>query len=271
MKQMLNGGRLVAYRALWHALALPALSLLSPTAAAFGPVPGQGTWETTLQARDFNLDGTVDGYYDTALNITWLRNSNLLAGSSFDLGTSVTDGGTTWEQAQAWAAQLTVAGVTGWRLPKFFDQGTPGCNFSFNNTDCGFNSIPASSELAHMFYVTLANLSQFTTGGVVRTQGTWGLKNTGPFDNLVPTVYSTETVVVDRTTHHWAFWMYTGQQDGFVNVGVSSYRAWAVHDGDVVDGSGVPPAPIQVPTAPSWALGLMLAMVSLGTIRKNWV
>ncbi len=41
--------------------------------AQAAPVPGQGTWETTLQARD--LDGnpsTTEAWYDTALNLLWL-------------------------------------------------------------------------------------------------------------------------------------------------------------------------------------------------------
>src|SRR3989304_3890046 len=43
------------------------------TAAHAGSVTGQGSWETTLQARD--LDGntsTIEAYYDTVLHITWL-------------------------------------------------------------------------------------------------------------------------------------------------------------------------------------------------------
>ena len=51
------------------AAALSALCLPPVHAAA---VPGQGTWETTLQARDINHDGTVDAYYDTALDVSWL-------------------------------------------------------------------------------------------------------------------------------------------------------------------------------------------------------
>jgi hypothetical protein len=34
----------------------------------------QGTWDTTLQARDLNGDGVADAYYDTLQNITWLDN-----------------------------------------------------------------------------------------------------------------------------------------------------------------------------------------------------
>ena len=43
-------------------------------------VSGQGTWETTLQARDINHDGTVDAYYDSELHITWLTDANFTVG-----------------------------------------------------------------------------------------------------------------------------------------------------------------------------------------------
>ena len=50
-------------------------TLLSLSCAQAGPVPGQGTWEATLQARD--LDGNaangVETFHDTVLKVTWLR------------------------------------------------------------------------------------------------------------------------------------------------------------------------------------------------------
>lgn len=36
-------------------------------------VTGQGTWETTLQARDLDGNGVTDAFYDTSLDITWAR------------------------------------------------------------------------------------------------------------------------------------------------------------------------------------------------------
>jgi hypothetical protein len=49
-----------------------ALGLVALSGAAEAGISGQGTWETTLQARDINGDGVVDAYYDTALNVVWL-------------------------------------------------------------------------------------------------------------------------------------------------------------------------------------------------------
>ena len=62
-------------------------------AAAAAAVPGQSTWETTLQARDLDGDTVTDAFYDTTLNVTWLRNANV-------------NGQMTWNDANPWAANL---------------------------------------------------------------------------------------------------------------------------------------------------------------------
>jgi len=176
------------------------------------PVPGQGTWETTLQARDINGDGTIDAYYDTTLNITWLADANAGAGSVFDNGASTTDGNMTWANATAWAAALNLYGVTGWRLPVMFPLST------------------TSSELSSMYCSTLGNFgpcNPFTTTG----PGTWGFTNTGPFLNLASDWYWTGTPADPGTA-----WVWAGDA-------ISAYHtaepvsagnlAWAVHNGDV--------------------------------------
>ena len=57
---------------------LCACTICSPSVSAHSlGIPGQGTWETTLEGRD--LDGnpaTFEAYYDTVLDITWLPNSH---------------------------------------------------------------------------------------------------------------------------------------------------------------------------------------------------
>ena len=77
---------------------------------------GQGTWETTLQPRDLNGAGVADAFYDTILDITWLRDANL-------------NGQQSWADATSWASALTIGGVSGWRLPAMVDTGAPGCDF----------------------------------------------------------------------------------------------------------------------------------------------
>lgn len=131
--------------------------------AQAAPVAGQGTWQSTLAARDINGDGTVDAFHDETLNVTWLADANAAVGSAFD--TALPGSGLmNWASARAWAAQLNVYGVTGWRLPTMLDTGAPGCDFSYSGTDCGFgvqdisaDSQTVYSELAHLYFVTLGN------------------------------------------------------------------------------------------------------------------
>lgn len=123
--------------------------------------------------------------YDTDLNVTWLRDAYYAQTSGYDA-----DGLMTWSEATIWAANLsyfdTERNVTydDWRLPITTDIGTSGCNFAYSGTDCGYNVDPASSEMAHLFFTELGNLSGYTTSGTFRggsSEVDWGLVNTGPF------------------------------------------------------------------------------------------
>ncbi len=107
------------------------LAALAMGASAYAaPVCGQGTWETTLQARDINNDNIVDAWYDTSSDITWLANWNA-------------NGQMTWSQAMNWAALLDVYGVSGWRLPTVTDFGNDGCTMGAGaGADCGPNVGP---------------------------------------------------------------------------------------------------------------------------------
>jgi len=47
-------------------------------------VSGQGTWETTLQPRDLSgSPTTIEAYYDTVLDITWLVDANYARTSGY--------------------------------------------------------------------------------------------------------------------------------------------------------------------------------------------
>ena len=189
------------------------------------PIPGQGTWETTLQARDINGDSVVDAYYDTALDITWLANPKAAAGTAFDDGISNTDGRMTYAGASTWLASLDVHGVTGWRF---------------------------AHEISSMYYTTLGNTN---------TPGFSGWNNTGPFANVGDFPASSSGWYWTGETPHdnpWCppslcpmqttvFWADSVGAGYYTDVDVDSSKSvWAVHDGDV---------PVRaVPEPQTWAL-----------------
>lgn len=230
-------------------------------------ISGQGTWETTLQARDFDGNtATIEGYYDTALDITWLANANY-AGTTMN-----------WTTANAWAGSLNLNGITGWRLPTTIDAdgpdadslGNDGCSYTnfYQGIDCGYN-ITTHSEMSHMFYVTLGNKAYYSTSGSPAQAG-WGLRNTADFTNIQSNntdydYYWSATEVAPFTGIAWDFNFGLGfQGDNLESVG---YYAWAVHSGDV--GASIVPVPPTVPVpATVWLFGSGLVGL-LGMSRKR--
>jgi hypothetical protein len=201
--------------------------LLCGTGAQAVPVSGQGTWETTLQARDLNADGITDAFYDTELNVTWLRDANA-------------NGYMTWNAANTWAGNLVVGGYGGWRLPALVDTGVPGCDFSYaGGTDCGYNvqtkaSSIVYSELAHLYYTTLG-AKGFCLPDIVnctRDPG-WSLtNNSGNFQNLRSYYYWSAAQDAPGYNRAWGFDMGYGYQ---YNLNYNSFEAYtvAVHPGDL--------------------------------------
>lgn len=189
--------------------ALTLLLAATSTFANAAVISGQGTWETTLQGRDLDGDAsTYEAYYDTALNITWLADANYSKTSGYsEYGDMI------WDVAKAWAAQLNINGITGWRLPDV----KPVNGTSFNNnyspagtTDRGFNITSTQSELAHLFHVTLGNDSYYTSGGI--PQSDRSSNNAGPFSNFqFLNLWSGVESALD-TREAWAFGAYNGFQ-----------------------------------------------------------
>ncbi|MEO7387381.1 MAG: PEP-CTERM sorting domain-containing protein [Gammaproteobacteria bacterium] len=244
---------------------------VSPLANAV-PVSGQGTWETTLQSRD--LDGnsaTVEAYYDTVLNITWLANANFAQTSGFDA-----DGLMVWATANSWATGLNINGITGWRLPTVSPvDGTTADDATFSNIgteDEGHNiSAPGTlfagstaSELAHLFYNTLGdksvcNPATSTTSQCISQPGS-GLTNTALFANLVAGRYWSSTTYSLSTGNAWSFSTTVSSSGLQGNTDkTSGLYAWAVHPGDVA----VVPAPSAV-----WLLGTGLVGF-IGVARRR--
>jgi hypothetical protein len=170
--------------------------------------------------------------------------------------------------ARKWADDLVFDGYSDWRLPTMIDTGLPGCDRNFKGgTDCGYNVQSKSgntvcSELAHLFYVTLGNLSvcdpvtstQFTCA----LQAGGGLRNSGPFVNIGDNgLYWTGLPYVN-STNTWSFALGTGEQDRF-NENATVY-AVAVRVGDV--------APV-LPEPATLALTLMALGATVAATKRR--
>lgn len=232
-------------------------------AACLVALGASGAAHAALQGRDLNGSvGSFEAYYDTDLNVTWLADANYAKTSGYDA-----DGKMTWAAANAWAAQLsffnplTNETIDDWRLPTTTDTGTAGCDWAFGGTDCGYNVNPASSEMAHLYFVELGNLSRYTTTGTNSgayeggANPTSTLDNVGPFTDFQPLGYWSGTEYAGTEfgpfpSVAWGFGTYDGSQ-GYDD-GAESFYALAVRPGDVA----------AVPEAQTYAL----MMAGLGLI-----
>lgn len=251
---------------------MAACAIALAMAAQAGPVAGQGTWETTLKARDIhgqpvalNADDAVF-FYDTALDITWTRNLTM-------------NGAAVWYIAEQWAGSLVIGGFGGWRLPHTFDSGAPGCDFSYaGGTDCGYNvalgDAGVTNELAHLFYVTLGNLAAYAPGTGFYRGGQpgvdWGLVNTAYFQGDFADGYWTDLLVQGPPSPDAYFFRFS---DGNTIPGGNGIQDMlAVRNGDVWagdgdgDGDGGGGGGQEVPEPASLALAL-LALA--GMVRRR--
>lgn len=260
------------------ALAVIALAASTLSSAHAAGVSGQGTWETTLQARDLdgNLSNGPEAFFDTALNVTWLADANYAKTSKYT--EEFRGGRMEWNVAKAWAENLVVGAYSGWRLPTLVDTGATGCIYSLaGGTDCGYNvqtrdAITGTvySEMAHLYYVTLGNKGYATPGTGALSQSGWGLSNTGPFSNIDPYAYWSGVSGLAYTlgavawnppgaAAAWYFDFGRGAQDYYSKDWTMS--AWAVHSGDV----GVA---IAVPEPQTYALALAGVAATLVSRRR---
>jgi len=190
--------------------------LFSAVSAHSQAVPGQGTWQDTLQARDVGNTGTTNAFYDTALNITWL---------------DIADGNIArnWADAHDWVNNLNVGGIGGWRLPMMADGSAV---FAFGNQAAnGGYTVPANftTEISNLLFSTLGNQSYVNAGG--GTQYTNGLTNTGGFKNLGPYIYWTGMDYTPAPYYGVYFNVSVGSHTIY-DKGIPAY-AMAVHNGDV--------------------------------------
>jgi len=224
-------------------------------------VPSQGTWKTTLEARDLDGDpNTIEGWFDTILNITWLADANLATSNTFGVSGIDANGRMRWEAANSWIDAMNTnnyLGQSGWRLSTITDVGNNGATYSsiYQGVDYGYNIDTANGEMAHMFYNTLGNSAEFDINGVPTgcTSPDFCLSNTGTFSNMQSSDYWSSTVYTPNTNYMWTFNFNTGSQD--TSFWLNNSNVWAVHDGDV--GATVVPVPATVWLFGSGLLGLI--------------
>lgn len=223
------------------------VGLLASGAAQAAAVPGQGTWETTLQGRD--LDGDVsngyEAYYDTLLDLTWTADANVAKTLGLYTEGWGDPGWVVQSDAQYLAANLSYYGTTGWRLPTHYVASVDGCLYGYSGVGCGMPREAVVSELAHLYHVTLGVEAVWNSS----RGGFWVVdnepRNTGPFWNFASATSGLSRFWVDAVREdgtratNLTFGGFTNSGTrsamvGYVSMGTdSAAAAWFVRDGDV--------------------------------------
>ena len=242
-----------------RALLAAIVMLFGAVSAHAQAVHGQGTWETTLQARDVGNTGTTNAFYDTALNITWLRDANV-------------NGAMNWNAAMSWASSMTVGGVGGWRLPTMDNSAwNSDCWRSYGKPNCSATALAATGEMPHLFYETLGNSTYFDANGVAHEYGST-LTNTANFSNLLNNTYWSGTdlrpsvwIYGDGTMTNgaWVFALGDGETYPLSDTRAVTY-AMAVHPGDV----GTVVAPVPEPETYAMLLAGLALIGAIGRRRR---
>ena len=187
------------------------------------------TLATTLtHAAVLPLESRLGGlaYYDPNLNITWTADANI---NSF----------TTWDDQVAWAAGLSIGGVSnGWRLPSADVDG----NDTVVNCSSGGVAGCEDNEMGYLFWEE----------GITSAAP-------GPFSNLVAGNYWSGTELASDPANAWLFFFSLGTQRAATK-DINTF-AWAVHPGDV--------AAVPIPAA-MWLFGSgIIALVGVARKRRG--
>ena len=167
--------------------------------------------QVSLVARYLDATTGIDAYYDTDLNITWLRDANARGnaqGINRDRQSSLD-----------WAANYVLGDAVNWRLPT--GPICPSFDSATNNVNC------PNSEWGHLWYTELGN-----TTWDLNNQSTTGFKNKGDFVNWQDrgVYWTSSTFLSQGLTAYAVFQTFDGKANGSLD---NQYYAMAVHDGDV--------------------------------------
>jgi hypothetical protein len=191
-----------------------------------------------LQARDANLDGIVDGYYDPTQDLTFAADANLAAALGWPADSPTHSGALDWQTAMGFPSALDLFGTTGWRTPKalrFEPVGDDGAVYEW---------WPVESELSNL--PTLA-----------------------PFRNLQASYWLDGLVSCCGWNEGFATYFGTYlHRDGYTKEFGASMHVWAVHDGDVfgVQQGARMAAVAEIPEPSTYAL--ILAGLALVWLRR---
>ncbi|MCV2354633.1 PEP-CTERM sorting domain-containing protein [Paucibacter sp. B2R-40] len=208
------------------------LAGLVAIALASFAVSGQakGTWETTLQARDIDQDGVTDAYFDSTLNVTWLKDWNYAKSTGYAGANG--SGGMSWLSAKTWAENLSIGGYSDWRLPKMTPVNGVSFNYAFTQdgtSDQGYANTGVgwglASEIGHLYYVSLGH-SKFSPENYP------GNSDNRPFQNMFAgSMYWIDHEDAPNPSRAFRFWLGYGEQSSSVKE--LQFAAVAVRDGDV--------------------------------------
>lgn len=214
------------------------------SALALAALPAQAT----LQGRDFDGNtATVEGYYDTDLNITWFANALSVVGTPYEVATHPGSGLMTWQNATDWAAALTLGGSMDWRLPRTLLP-DPSCSPPGPGAYVSTGSGCTGSELGHLAIVE--EVGPGTPSGFALAT------YSGPANNN----YWSQTEIAEEPGGVYIYNLATPYQNGNWKWGTAF--ALAVHDGDV--GTAIS----TVPEPDTYAL-MITGLGMLGFIGKR--
>lgn len=195
--------------------------------------------------------------YDDVLDITWMQDANYAMTSGHDA-----DGRMSLADSQAYVDGLVYMGFDDWRLPTI--RPVNGVSFDTNSwTTDGSTDMPYSqpgvgwtdangdptSELGHLYYVTLLNAGYYKSGCTngfqcdqlgVADGFDFNTKHVGPFLNVhLESTPSIAGYLLSETTWNFSFNL-GAQTPAAWDYQNGEYVVWAVRDGDSSVSASVP-------------------------------